>query len=92
MEITLQIQDENDLKWLLPFLERCKIPFSKKIISPTPTVAMPPSVPKSDPVLEQLYELVRLGATGASYGDPLEYQKMVRTDRPLPFRADSTEL
>jgi hypothetical protein len=84
MEITLQIQDENDLKWLLPLLERWKIPFSKKTVTP---VVVAPQV--TDPVLEKLYELVRQGATGASYGDPLAYQKMVRTDRPLPFRADS---
>jgi hypothetical protein len=86
MEITLQIQDENDLKWLLPLLERWKIPFSKKIVAPTEVAPQ-----ATDPVLEKLYELVRQGATGASYGDPLAYQKMVRTDRPLPFRPD-TEL
>jgi hypothetical protein len=86
MEITLQIQDENDLKWLLPLLERWKIPFSKRIAVPTEVAPQ-----ATDPVLEKLYELVRQGATGASYGDPLTYQKMVRTDRPLPFRSE-TEL
>jgi hypothetical protein len=87
MEITLQIQDENDLKWLLPLLERWEIPFSKKAVAP---IAVAPPAQAIDPVLEKLYELVRQGATGASYGDPLAYQKRVRTDRPLPFR--DTEL
>jgi hypothetical protein len=78
--VELKITNPKDWAIIQPLLKRLKISFTQK---ETPSVNGQKGA--RDEVLETLLHLAEQ-IDVSSYGDPVEYQREVRKDRPQPFR------
>ncbi len=72
MQITLDIDNEQDLLLLLSLTNRIGIKVVKEI--------------DSKHSLEYHKNIIAKGIQKSSFGNPLEWQKEARTDRQLPLR------
>ena len=82
MELIIELKIKNLKDWdiIQPLLQRLRISFTKKEV---------PSVIKDkelDSDLQELQAMLAEGVDASYYGDPVTYQKNVRTDNEQPFR------
>lgn len=75
-QLMLEIRNQGDLDALLPLLRRLQIKFSKLETRDKQTDEIAAAI-----------KIVREGCDMSNFGDALDYQKEVRTERPMPFRS-----
>jgi hypothetical protein len=82
-EIQLAIQDQ----YMAAFLEFIKtLPYIEiQQVNRTPVV-LPPITPQKDRAWH--LQVIAKGGNMAYIQDPMEWQRKIRKDRPLPFRED----
>lgn len=83
MEVVVYLKDDSDLAILESLLNRLKLRFEKRNNG---TFQKPQK--EETEYQKNLKELQSLAAQieGSSFGDPVEWQREMRKDRPLPFR------
>jgi hypothetical protein len=82
MELVVYLKDDSDLAIIENLLNRLKLRFEKRNNGHI-------QAPKNDNDFQKnLKELRHLAAQidQSSFGDPVEWQREERKDRPLPFR------
>ena len=88
MKLILDIKQTSDLKVLVPLLERLGISFSQdwnQANSGDNRLIFNQEKPLSR---EEARQIIEEGCEFKSFGDPVEFQRKQRNDRPLPFRTE----
>ena len=70
--IIVDLERSEDLQLLLQLLKRLRIPYMEQT--------------QQDEEVAEALRILEKGCDMTSFGDPLEYQRVSREDRPLPHR------
>jgi hypothetical protein len=82
MELVVYLKDDSDLVIIENLLNRLKLRFEKRNNG---HIQAPPNDSNYEKNLEELRQLASQ-IEQSSFGDPIEWQRIQREDRPLPFR------
>lgn len=72
IELSLILRNSDDLYALIPLFERLGVSWKKN--------------PGKSHDIEEYQRIISLGGNTEYFGDPVEWQRAVREDRPLPYR------
>lgn len=88
MELIIYLPDEKDLAILEPLLRRMDLRFEKKNgqSKAAKQTATPEAKAKLEATRALLLKMLEEGVDASCFGDPVEWQRQSRQDRPLPFR------
>ncbi|MFN4257118.1 MAG: hypothetical protein ACK4Q5_19120 [Saprospiraceae bacterium] len=87
MELVIYLKNESDLAVLEPLLRRLKLRFEKKNGQQPAATSQPLLPSKLEAARARLLQMHEDGTVDASYfGEPVEWQRSIREDKPLPFR------